>query len=337
METYGWTEAAAASLSNAIAPRLVIAEQGESLRGVAQLGVVRGSLSGRLEMIGISQLNEPEDFVYVDRAALEAVARRVVAVRRPVFLGRLRAQSPTISALRVAAKGRGVVVVRPQASCPYIALDESWQDPESHLSSRRRSDIRRARRRAEQQGEVRAEIVNPSVAELGPLLAIALAVEARSWKGAAGTALVNDPIRGRQLRQFAAWASRNGILRIGLLKIGDIYAAMQIAAEHNGAYWLLKIGFDSALANCSPGNLLLAESLRYSADKGLTSLEFLGTVEPWTRVWTESERKCVSLRYYPFNPRGAAALVADGAGKLLRRFRASHAESDAKAAAEAEE
>ncbi len=316
--TFGWC--AAASLAAQQQPRLVVAEQDSSIRAIAPLAMCRGLSFGRLEMLGMEVLNEPGDFAYSEPAALDLVVRRAIRFRRPILLGRLPAESPTIAAFRAAAKGRGRVIVRERPSCPFIPLDESWHEPESHLSSRRRSDFRRAHRRAEQQGQVRGEIIAPTPRQLDALLETAFTVEARSWKGAAGTALAQDPARGGHLRQFAAWASGAGTLRIGLLHIGDTTAAMQIAVEHNSALWLLKIGFDPLFANCSPGNLLLAESIRYAVRRNLKSLEFLGTVESWTKVWTEQERKCVSLRYYPFNVRGAAGFLADLSASISRRF-----------------
>ncbi len=56
--------------------------------------------------------------------------------------------------------------------------------------------------------------------------------------------------------------------------------------------------------------------------RGLVSYEFLGTVEPWTLMWTRLTRPCVSLRAYPATPLGMAALMADavkiGGRKLAR-------------------
>jgi CelD/BcsL family acetyltransferase involved in cellulose biosynthesis len=321
METFGWSAAAAAGLSEAPPPQFLVAEHHGSIRAIAPLAACRGLAFGRLEMLGMDVLNEPGDLIYADHESLHAVVRRAVAFGRPIVLGRLPAESPTIKSFQQAAKGRGKVIVRRRPSCPYVPLDESWLEPERHLSSRRRSDLRRARRRAEQQGDVRGEIISPTPRQVDSLLDTAFTVEARSWKGATGTALSNDPVRGGHLRRFAFWASGAGILRLCLLHIGDATAAMQIAVEHNSALWLLKIGFDPEFAICSPGNLLLAESIRYAVNRKLISLEFLGTVEPWTRVWTEHERKCVSLRYYPFNFHGAAGFLSDSGANLVRRMR----------------
>ena len=118
--------------------------------------------------------------------------------------------------------------------------------------------------------------------------------------------------------EYARRASAAGTMRIALLRIGDVAAAMQVAVEEGGRWWLLKIGFDPALAACSPGVLLLAETLRHAVRCDLAGYEFLGTVEPWTRVWTEQERACVPVRVYPFGIGGMAALATDATRALFR-------------------
>ena len=321
MASFGWALAAANALADEQSPRVVMAIDGDGiLRAVAPLARSGRWGAGRLEMLGVRRLNEPADFVFADRASLDALIEGMLRLRRPLLLGRLPAESPTIDALRRACRGRAVVVVRPQASCPFIPLDETWLTPESHLSSRRRSDFRRALRRAERQGDVRAEVLTPRPEHLDGLLQIAFDIEARSWKGTAGTALACDPLRGGHLRQFAHWASRAGTLRIALLWVGQEPIAMQIATEEAGRWWLLKIGFDPAWSDCSPGTLLLGETLRHAVRQQLTSYEFLGTVENWTQVWTEHEHECVSVRVYPFGLHGAAAMAADAIEIARRRM-----------------
>jgi CelD/BcsL family acetyltransferase involved in cellulose biosynthesis len=326
MASFGWNLAAATAFANEQTAMLLMAHDADGIiRAVAPLA--RASRFGcRWEMLGVRRLNEPADFIYTDREALLALIESLVRLRQPLLLNRIPADSPTIAMLQDAAHGRAIVAIRPQASCPFIPLDESWSVPESHFSSRRRSDYRRALRRAERHGDVRAEVISPTPANLDSLLQTAYEIEARSWKGAAGTALACDPLRGGHLRQFAAWAAKSGTLRIALLWIGRQPVAMQIATEESGRWWLLKIGFDPAWSDCSPGNLLLAETVRHAVRQQLITYEFLGTAESWTHVWTARERQCVSVRVYPFGLRGAAVLAADAlriAGqRACNRFRA---------------
>jgi CelD/BcsL family acetyltransferase involved in cellulose biosynthesis len=119
---------------------------------------------------------------------------------------------------------------------------------------------------------------------------------------------LSDPDRRRFFEQYTAIASERGILRLCFLKIGGHTAAIQIAVESGGGFWLLKVGYDETFSRSSPGNLLMLETLRYAAKRGLRSYEFLGSAEPWTEMWTNRVRPCVSVRAYPNNVRGAAAL-----------------------------
>ena len=93
---------------------------------------------------------------------------------------------------------------------------------------------------------------------------------------------------------------------------------MQIAVTSGDRFSLLKIGYDQAFARCSPGSLLMCETIRYAAAHGVRSYEFLGGNEPWTQMWTQHVRPCASLRAYPGSIRGMAALAGD-VGKIARR------------------
>jgi CelD/BcsL family acetyltransferase involved in cellulose biosynthesis len=160
-------------------------------------------------------------------------------------------------------------------------------------------------------GEVDYEILAPKPHELPRMLDACLRVEAANWKGRNHSALLTDSGRRHFFEQYTTSASEKGILRMCFLKISRKPAATQIAVEAGGRFWLLKVGYDESFARCSPGNLLMLETLRYAASRGLRSYEFLGTSEPWTQIWTNRIRPCVSVRVYPGNARGAAALGSD--------------------------
>jgi CelD/BcsL family acetyltransferase involved in cellulose biosynthesis len=236
------------------------------------------------------------------------------------LLGRIEASSPSAEALRRACGRLTVAYTRPVAPYPWIPLDESWEEPEQKFNSDRRSDMRRARRRAEKLGEVTTEVLSPGVEELPPLLDELFRVEAAGWKGREGTALAADEKRRLFFVRFAEEAASAGFLRIAFLRIGGRSAAVQLAADCGGRFWLLKVGYDEEFKRSSPGTLLMLETIRQSAKEGLSSYEFLGTAEAWTRVWTEHERDCVALRTYPPRPGGLAAAAIDAA-QLARRAR----------------
>lgn len=116
---------------------------------------------------------------------------------------------------------------------------------------------------------------------------------------------------GQSYRENAAAACDQGILRLCFLRIGGNTAAVQLAIEYNERIWILKIGYREQYARCSPGNLVTMHTIRYAAESRLRSYEFLGTVEPWTRVWTVQERPCISVRAYPMGLLGASVLIKD--------------------------
>jgi len=283
--------------------------------------VIRGV--ARRCLAGAGELHEPVDFVAKDAISLSSLLQAISREGFPILLERVPSGSESIRAIESAFRRRAIIIKRPQAACPFIELDDSWRVPESHLNAGRRSDFRRAGRKAERLGSVAIDIHRPGVEDVSPLLDQAFEVEAKSWKGEAGTALIHDSRRARFFREYTHRAAEEGILRICFLTIDGQPAAMQVAIEDKQGFWLLKVGYDQQFRSCSPGLLLMRETIRYSAEKGLRTYEFLGVAEDWTAVWTKSERPTLSLWIYPFSCRGLAAFTADVSSKILSRWSSS--------------
>ncbi|MHB1571718.1 MAG: GNAT family N-acetyltransferase, partial [Solirubrobacteraceae bacterium] len=257
-----------------------------------------------------------------DRDAAHRLARAISALWLPLEIPRLPADAPILAAFRSACRRSAAVIARPAPAAPAIDLDPTWEEPESKLTSRRRADLRRARRRAELIGGVQVEVTAPTPAGFDDAFRRAVAVEAAGWKGRSGTALATDARAVGIFRSYLAAAATNGTLRVVWLRIGGRPAAMQLAVQSAGRFRLLKVGHDEQFNRCSPGHLLLLGSIRYAALAGLASYELLGHPEPWTRVWTEHERPCVDLRVFPASASGIGALTADTAAYLGTRVRA---------------
>jgi CelD/BcsL family acetyltransferase involved in cellulose biosynthesis len=324
MQQYAWMKACSDAFTACGKLQLIVIGASAGQPGALGPLVMRGSRLNRLECLGVNELYEPTDFPHSDPASLATLVETLVELRRPLLLQRILADSPVLKALQESFKSCGILITRPATGYPWIALDESWGEPEKKLSASRRSSLRRAQRKAAEIGAVEFEILSPKPRELAPLLSEALHVEAASWKGRNGSAHLADAYRRRFFEQYTAIASEKGILRLCFMRIDGRPVATQLAVESGGGFWLLKVGYDETFGRCSPGNLLMLETLRYAVQCGLRTYEFLGSAEPWTEIWTDRIRPCVSVWAYPNNFRGAAALVWDatrfGWDRLSRQF-----------------
>jgi CelD/BcsL family acetyltransferase involved in cellulose biosynthesis len=317
MQRHAWASAFAEAYGTEYELKVLASAVDGEVDAIAPLAIRRTGID-RLELMGGEELSEPGDLVYRDRDSLARLAAGMADLAMPMLLGRVVAESPTVEALRGAFGRRTIFYGREAASYPWIPLDETWREPEQKFNSDRRSDLRRARRRAEKDGEVTSEVIAPGRDELPALLDEVFRVEAAGWKGREGTALAADDRLRRFFAALARKAADAGILRLAFLRIGARTAAVQLAAQCGDCFWLLKVGYDEEFKRSSPGTLLMLETVRHAAEEGLASYELLGTVESWTRVWTDRERECLALRAYPPRPGGIAAAALD-VGRFARR------------------
>lgn len=318
-EWFSWTRLAA----GAFHPRrqLAVVGVGPPSRPRALAPLVRDGLFRPYWQIGSAELMEPADLPHADPAAAGELAEALVATRLPIMLRRMPTRSTMLRALRSAASVTTMVHVRHDHGTPVLALDESWIDPLPQLSSSRRQALRRARRRAAEIGDVTFESLRPGPADLAAMLEEALAVEDRGWKGRSGTALDRND-QGPFFRAWTQEMSVAGVLRIGFLRIAGRAVAMQIAVEASGNHWIFKIGYDTAVAHCSPGNLLTAEMIADAARRGLTRYEFLGWPAPWITAWTKAERPLSAVALTPARPDTVAAFAPEALRRVRRRGQA---------------
>jgi CelD/BcsL family acetyltransferase involved in cellulose biosynthesis len=327
IQDFSWSQVCAKSICANEKLRIVVSSLGEKAVAIAPLSQSKGILSP-LKMLGVSSLYEPMDFLYADLLALNALAQALKKLGQAINLERVPSDSPIVAALQQAYQRSGWVHISSSGFCPYIPLSTAWTTPEQQFNSGRRSDFRRARKHAQKLGEVTYEILAPTPAEVESLLAEAYQVESKSWKGKIGSALALDRNIGDFYRQYTLKASQQGILRLCFLRIDGQAIAMQIAVEYDSRFWLLKVGYDENFARCSAGNLLMLHTVKYAAESGFESYEFLGGEESWTKVWTELGRSSVSIRIYPTSLSGVKNFVTDAAKSLRAKWKDKQGRSD---------
>lgn len=320
MQQYSWNLACNEAFLNNSELYVITSYSKSVLYAIAPLYYPRGFLYP-CQMIGVNELMEPSDFIYHDLNSLLSITDFLAQKRTPLLLQRVPIESPTLVALKSSYRYRGIIVSNLLSNYPYIPLHTTWDNCESRLSNRLRSDIRRAHRKAIAIGEVKSNIYTPSShSEVEKLFNEFLQIEASGWKGTSGNPLAGNPSQRAFFKKYCNAAHEAGILRFCTISIGGRIAAMQLAVVTNQRFWLLKICYVDTYENCSPGSLLTHETLRYAVESGLKSYEFLGSAEAWTRRWTLHERSSIQICAYPFTIKGFVLLFLDSSKRLYRKI-----------------
>src|SRR5207253_4308850 len=117
-----------------------------------------------------------------------------------------------------ARRARHRLLVRTQQRSPYVVIGGDWDAFCESLDRKEVKEIRRRRRRLEEQGETRFDVEDGSE-RLDSLLDEWLQVEASGWKGRTGTAVASDPGTLEFYRAIARWAAGRGSLRLAFLRL----------------------------------------------------------------------------------------------------------------------
>jgi CelD/BcsL family acetyltransferase involved in cellulose biosynthesis len=166
---------------------------------------------------------------------------------------------------------------------PYIPL------PPAALSSKFKSNLRRRRKRLEEQGAITVERVTAG-ARLQSGIEESFVMEQSGWKGRKGTAAAqNQSIRGFY-SQLARSAANHDYLSLYFLKLNGKAIASQYGLTRGGVYSLLMTCYDESFKEHSPGHLLLEEVLKDCSAHDVRELDFLGCDLDWKLDWSRLVR-----------------------------------------------
>jgi CelD/BcsL family acetyltransferase involved in cellulose biosynthesis len=236
------------------------------------------------------------ELVAEDRAAAAELARAALALRqRRLTLAPVEAGAPTDVAVRAAAEAAGYrLQARTVLRSPYLPIPPGTAAAEDLLGRSMRKDLRRCRRRLDERGELSVQ-VERGAGDVAAVLAEAVAVEARQWKGRAGTAIASDPAVGAFYADVVDWAASRGLLHLAVLRLDGRAIAFEIDLLGGGALHSLKAGFDPAYGRFSPGHILALEAIDAALPRGVASYELLGDAEPYKLRWTSLCHEMVRL------------------------------------------
>jgi CelD/BcsL family acetyltransferase involved in cellulose biosynthesis len=317
--TYDWVLSAVEAFHSQDDLSICIFNKGPHIRAIVPLVSQKIGMRRYLRLIGVEQLGEPCGILHDKTIAFKEIIRTLESRRLPLYLERIpERQVKTACSLRPSISAKGIRFSKPTNATRYLPIKSDWISFWNSLPSKRRNDIRRARKKAEAHGRLESSINIPTEQSIGSDLAQAFEIEHSSWKGANGTSIKARRRLHYFFSTFARRAQAKGWLRIGFLWIGNQAVASIIGLEMGDTFWLLKVGYDHRWAKCSPGILLVTEAIQYAFENNIRVFEFLGSDEPWLRTWVRND--CVRYyglyAFYPFRMAGFISLAGDTIRRL---------------------
>jgi CelD/BcsL family acetyltransferase involved in cellulose biosynthesis len=255
-----------------------------------------------------------------DAAARAALVGGVLGgTRLPVVLGMVTAGTPEVAELKSAAAAAGMwTIVRSIEHSPFVPLEGGWAEYEAGLPAQRRRELRRRRRRFQEQGELAFEIADGSE-RIEELLAEGFAIEGSGWKTDNGTAIESRVDTRLFYTRVARWAADRGSLRLAFLRLDGRAIAFHFTIEEGGSAYQLKGGYDPSLRSLSPGTLLIREMLAWAFARGLETYEFLGADERFKLDWTSDVRDRLTVQAFPRSAAGSVGWSAYAYGRPLAK------------------
>jgi len=252
--------------------------QGEKIFGFAPLLVDKGTAS----FVGSADVCDYLDFAITPGRERDFFKVLVDDLKKQgikkLDLRPLRPDSTVLAQLVSIAQNHGYeVTCRPEDVSLELDLPATWNEYLAILKSKQRHEVRRKLRRLWKAGSVEHRCVEVGQ-EVEAYLDIFLKLFSLSKDEKAS--FMNDN-RESFFRSLAKAMAEIGLLRLGILQLNKVPAAMTIGFDYNGSHYLYNSAYDPQFSYLSVGLLCKVLCLKESIEKGKKKWNFLKGGEPY--------------------------------------------------------
>ncbi len=191
----------------------------------------------------------------------------------------LRSDSTVITNLVDMARNRGFeVLCREEAVTVELDLPATWEEYLAGLDKKQRHEVRRKLRRLWEAGKVDYHCLEVSPQEVGALTDTFLKLFAlsRGEKAEFMTARMES-----FFRSLAKAMAELGLLRLGVLQLDKVPAAVTIGFDYDDSHYLYNSAYDPQFSYLSVGLLCKVLCLKESIERGKEKWNFLKGGEPY--------------------------------------------------------
>lgn len=217
-------------------------------------------------------------------------------------LTKIPKSTPTIAICRSLFDTRSIkYIVRNGQNSPYIPINSDWETFLKTTSAKFRKQLRNKINKLYKAGEVKFDVCR-DVGINREHLNDALSVSSRSWKHQEGTSMTSTHQREKFFELLSNVASKNGWLRIWLLKLNGKSIATEYHLEYKGKTHAMRGDFDESYASISPGSILEAHIIEQCFKNGVLEYDFCGLPFGYKMRWTRLLHERSNLLFYNTTP-----------------------------------
>ena len=312
-QSYAWLRLWWQAFGAGKALYILVLRRNSEVVGIAPLQISQARIWGRsfrrVELIGMpDEIDRPTClFPETATACAMSVLDHLHARRAHWDMLQLDEQiagSPLAVAVRDFSAGNGLMfATTPFHPCPYLELDTTWEAHLAQRSRRLRRNLRAAKRRLSAAGRLELRRCT-TPAEIREHLPRYVALEARSWKPAAGIGIARSPDYLAFYEALARSYGGDGAFHLLLLELDGRPIAGTLALDWRGVYYSLQIAHDGSYDACSPGTVLEALELETCFASGAWhEYDFLGGALNNKLRWTSTVRPTLCVHAFRKTPR----------------------------------
>jgi len=199
-----------------------------------------------------------------------------------------------------ALSGKLRCLSEPRSVGSYLPTVDDFAPYRASLAPKFRSNLRNAANRLARFDDVEYEFLSHELASPQHLECF-LAIEAASWKGSGGTAIISDAGHCAFYRSLTEALWRRGWLEWHFLKAEGRTIAAHLAIRCGTSLVIWKVGYDADYSRCSPSTLLFERTLaRAFEDPSCHELNAITHI-PWDDNWNVLLRPYYHVLWYPNN------------------------------------
>jgi CelD/BcsL family acetyltransferase involved in cellulose biosynthesis len=177
--------------------------------------------------------------------------------------------------------------------CPVLSLPTSVEELREAVPRKTSRDLRQARRRAAERGEV--TIACADAATLDEFVQEFFRLHEIRWQRLAEHGVCSDPT----VKKFHLTAARRmlgvGMLRLYLLRLGNTPLAAYYGFTAKGTAYAYLSGFDPDYGELSPGAQVVGHAIEEAIREGAREFHFLRGGEPYKYAWGAVDWRNTSL------------------------------------------